>query len=730
MLLNTSDLNFKNVDKMKWRSLMLFLLIGFVTTIQCQSLAKIKDEGISQFNEKKYLAAYTNLKQYYDTKQDNIEVNTALGICAYETNKLGESVVLLQKGEEKGDPIVLYYLARAMHQSEKFKEAIKYYKMYLKVAKSNDVMRPFVIEEIKRAASGVRAVNDSENVIVENFGETVNTIYDEFAPLPSPNVESKIYFSATNSSSIGGMRNDNGESSAKGHYCADMYSTLNQNGNWDVPTPLNEMLNGVKNEIAVDFDEKGKKLYFFKGFSTFSGELLVNEFDLQDINGNVFPKLIVPFKPEQGDITMHFFRDSIVLFSSRSITGYGGSDIYYAILNKDNIWGDPINLGSAVNTPFDEICPFLSVDGRTLYFSSNNYNSIGGYDIFRTTYNDEKMIWNSAINVGMPINSPGDDTHFRLLNDAFKGIFCSDRKSGFGQRDLYSVLFKSYRKEQTEPSNPLSFHMAKGAILAQNENKKKEIIKYEISPVYYTTDNDLLSNNNLLSISKVAEIMKTYENVKLIISANSDNTTSPVNVDIYFTMKKGEKIMNKLIELGVPKSRIILKSFGGYYPVARNELNGTKFVAGQKLNRRIEFEFLDVAEYPIAIDYGNLNLPEHIIDRRSNTFKNNQKGIHYRFQIGNSKSLLESNILETVSDPCLEYDNEEQTYRYMTGWFTEFAKAEQSRIAYSKSENIEMQVIPYINGQRQTLEEVKNLSAGYPDLLNYITKNKKPQTPK
>jgi hypothetical protein len=66
----------------------------------------------------------------------------------------------------------------------------------------------------------------------------------------------------------------------------------------------------------------------------------------------------------------------------------------------------------------------------------------------------------------------------------------------------------------------------------------------------------------------------------------------------------------------------------------------------------------------------------------------------------------------------------------MTGWFTEFAKAEQSRIAYSKSENIEMQVIPYINGQRQTLEEVKNLSAGYPDLLNYITKNKKPQNPK
>ncbi len=717
-------------DNIKYHYFLSVILVGNFTVTFGQSLAKVKDDGMIQYAEKKYSSAYTNLKQYYDSKQDNIEVNTALGICAYEINKLGESATILQRLEDKNDATISYYLGRVMHQSEKYKEAIKYYKMYLKQAKANDFQKPYIVEEIKRAASGIRSNNDAENVIVENFGETVNTPFDEFAPIPSPNVEGKIYFSEINMTSIGGLRNENGEATPKGQYCADMYSTSNSNGNWEPPTPLSELLNGVKNDIAVDFDEKGKKLYFFKGFTPFSGEILVNEFDKQDVQSNSFPKLVIPFKPEQGDVTLHFFRDSIVLFSSRSIVGYGGADLYYAILNKDNSWQTPVNLGPNINTPFDEICPFLSMDGRTLYFSSNNYKSVGGFDIFKSIFNEERLTWNISTSLGTPINSPGNDTHFRLLNDGLKGVFCSDRKSGYGQRDLYSALFKSYRKEQTEVSNPISFHMVIARMNAENDIKKKQIIKYEILPLYYNSDNDLLSNNNTITITKVAEILKNNENTKMVISAHSDNTSSPVNVDIYFTMKKGEKILNKLVEMGIDKSRLMLRSFGGTYPVARNELNGTKFLTGQKLNKRIEFEMLNTTEYPISIDYGTVNLPEHIIDRKNNTFKGNQKGLHYRFQVGNSKSLIESNVLETVSDPCLEYDVDDQSYKYLTGWFTDFAKAELSRVAYLKSENIELTIIPYINGIRQSYEEAKNQINVFPDLQNYIAKIKKPQTSK
>ncbi len=119
-------------------------------------------------------------------------------------------------------------------------------------------------------------------------------------------------------------------------------------------------------------------------------------------------------------------------FTSNRSGGQGGYDIY-ACSRRGNVWAEPRNLGASINTPGDEITPFI--DGKTLYFSSDYHTGYGGYDIFKV-----EGLGSEAVNLGTSINSSGDD--FDLIfapsaTGAQSGFFISNRKGGKGKEDIY-----------------------------------------------------------------------------------------------------------------------------------------------------------------------------------------------------------------------------------------------------------------------------------------------------
>ncbi|MDZ7743101.1 MAG: hypothetical protein U5Q03_15535 [Bacteroidota bacterium] len=96
-------------------------------------------------------------------------------------------------------------------------------------------------------------------------------------------------------------------------------------------------------------------------------------------------------------------------FVSNKEGGYGGSDIYRARLIENPKPGkfkfkDAVNMGSAINTPYEEEGVFMQADGRTLYFSSRGHKGMGGYDIFKTIYTNGS--WSEPVNIGYPVNTP------------------------------------------------------------------------------------------------------------------------------------------------------------------------------------------------------------------------------------------------------------------------------------------------------------------------------------
>lgn len=152
-------------------------------------------------------------------------------------------------------------------------------------------------------------------------------------------------------------------------------------------------------------------------------------------------------------------------FASDRPGGYGGMDIYMTKFSNGQ-WGFPVNLGSEINTPGNEVFPYLYVDG-TLYFASNGWGGYGGLDIFYAE-TDLDGYWQQASNVGIPINSQKDDFGYALDMTGTSGYFSSARKGGAGKDDIYQFSLPSPQ------SNKLT-HLPNTTICIQDETTGKQL---------------------------------------------------------------------------------------------------------------------------------------------------------------------------------------------------------------------------------------------------------------
>ncbi|WP_281615381.1 carboxypeptidase regulatory-like domain-containing protein [Flammeovirga sp. SubArs3] len=145
----------------------------------------------------------------------------------------------------------------------------------------------------------------------------------------------------------------------------------------------------------------------------------------------------LPFNNEHYSISEPTFSQdgNTMYFVSDMEDSYGGTDIYVSYKFKGQ-WTYPINLGETVNTPGDEVSPFLHPDG-TLYFASDGHDGMGGLDIYESISKDETII--AVANLGSPINSEYDDYGLILNNVKRVGYFTSNRIGGKGGNDIYQL---------------------------------------------------------------------------------------------------------------------------------------------------------------------------------------------------------------------------------------------------------------------------------------------------
>jgi hypothetical protein len=172
-----------------------------------------------------------------------------------------------------------------------------------------------------------------------------------------------------------------------------------------------------------------------------SGDLFISE-----LNGDQWTnavKLPENINSKGWEPSACLAKDGRLMFFTSSREGsIGGTDIYMIKKLPNGEWALPTNLGSTINTPYNEDSPYLHPDGKTLYFSSEGHNSMGGYDLFVTEYNEEKNTWSRPKNVGYPLSTAHDDIHFTFSADGKRAFFSTNRSDSYGDKDIYYAVLE------------------------------------------------------------------------------------------------------------------------------------------------------------------------------------------------------------------------------------------------------------------------------------------------
>jgi len=710
----------------RFHTICIFFFCLFATpAVWSQKAADFKRNGEKQYANRRWAEALASLGQYQQEKPGDPGVLTKLGISSYQLHQADKArqylEFVLQKNPQNTDPDLHYYLARTLHGQQEFERAIAAYKGFLRVCGDKHPLRSNALDNIRRCISGLGIPANDAVALVENLGNRVNTVGDEFAPLPSLNHPGRVYFSAARENSTGGMRNDQGyEDQETGHWCSDMFFTDQSNSGWNYAGLLGDLQNTPRFEVALDFNSEGQILYFFRGFTLFSGQIFADTAGRKDEYAVTPPAFDSPMQPEDGDQAPCLINDTLLLFASRREGGQGGLDLYFAT-RTDSAWTTPRNLGPLVNTPYDETTPFLARDGRTLYFSSNNPGSMGGFDVFKTVFDDATQNWSTPVNAGKPINSPGDDAFFRMTVDGLTAFFSSDRLDSYGQRDIYVAYFKQEQSEQlSERALFTDAEKRAKAAAKASDTGARAIEKVTIPVLYYNNDQDVLGPENLKTLNEVARLSRNYPEATVLVTVHTDET-GPAKFDLYYGIKRAELIGKALVDRGVPAGRISLKSFGSAYPVARNVMNAVPNTVGQRLNRRIGIS-LAAAEGPLPLELRAQAeiTPEDMIIRGGVQVGERFAGLTYKVEAVTTRQILTNDALGMFNDLMIESQPGAGSYRYSAGWVRNFADAAALRRELQNQGFSDAAVSAYIDGIRISRAEAVGLLKKYPDLTLFV----------
>lgn len=210
-------------------------------------------------------------------------------------------------------------------------------------------------------------------------------------------------------------------------------------GAWQDSQPFSDKINTSNNEGMARFTAHGKS-FFFAGCMREDTEGGCDIYEASLIDGKIgnTSRLDGRLNSRAWDSQPSITCDGQVLFfSSTRPGGLGGSDIWMSTLDSKGQWSSPNNLGAMINTPGDEEAPFISSDGKTLYFTSNGHKGQGEGDLFICRKNGST--WSAPINMGFPINSPTKELGIYVQGDGITAYFSSARPGGQGGMDIYKV---------------------------------------------------------------------------------------------------------------------------------------------------------------------------------------------------------------------------------------------------------------------------------------------------
>jgi len=392
------------------------------------SIKKLEQLAKETFENDNYTQSIRYHKILDSLIPDRPEIKYNIGVCYLNSKYKYKALPYIEFAKKKklDNPDLNYMLGQAYHHNHRFDEAKKSLREYLSMLKKDTTGESETIMDVEHRIQvcdfAKAIVADSIPVEIENIGTNINTDHDEYVPIVSAD-QNIIYFTSRKKSQF------STKIAADGKYFEDIYySEKDTAGNWGPSKVCPAPLNSVDHDACIGMSADAQTIYLFrvKSSDPYKGDIYMSK-----LKGTTWTKptpLGSHVNSKKGwETSVTITSDNKRLyFSSDREGGEGGIDIWYADWD-DNEWGEAKNCGPSINTKYDEDSPFIHTDGKTLFFSSEGHNSMGGFDVFTSVMTNGA--WSRPRNIGYPINSTDDDMYFVYSADGTKGYMSTSLRT-------------------------------------------------------------------------------------------------------------------------------------------------------------------------------------------------------------------------------------------------------------------------------------------------------------
>ncbi len=462
--------------------------------------AKEAKEANSYFEMNDYLKALNAYRKVIaiDAQNETAHLNSL--ICRINLGQLKDSLKInAQPILSAETPEAKFYLGRFEHLSSNFEAALKYYNDYKNIpVKYRLITNEEIDYFISCTNNAIELQKQPHRSVIKNVGPYINSPYSDYVPLITPD-ERIMYFTSRREGSTGNLKDEYGQ------FYEDVYvASRPEDAGWvsarNVGAPINTNTNDAC--VALSFD--GNQMIIFRtSEDKTTGDLYLSRMGHDGWTSPV--KLGSEINSPYIETSACFSVDTnVIYFSSNRPGGFGGKDIYRIKKLPNGKWSQPMNLGATINTSRDDDAPFLHSNGTTLYFSSKGHNSMGGFDVFKTTVDPETNVFSTPENLGYPINTVNNDVFFVLNANGTHGYYSSIKEDTYGESDIY-VIDTRYGDNDIK--------VKQGKVLFENQiNKAKitliDIESKQVAGIYNanpTTGKFILAMNPLKAYRAIVE---------------------------------------------------------------------------------------------------------------------------------------------------------------------------------------------------------------------------------
>ncbi len=398
-----------------------------------------KGDEIFQQGEVYYRDALPFYLKAQNFNPNNAKLNFKIGLAylhSFDKKKAYDYILKAFTLDPQVDPKIRYYTGRVYHLNSEWDKAIQEYNLYLNSIKDKNEIK-VVKKKIEECNNGKILSQTPMRVWVDNLGPEVNTSFNEYSPVITTD-ESVLMFTSRRPGGVGNKIDEN-----KNEYFEDVWVSYKSGKKHTTAVNLGPPVNTENHDAAVCLSPDGQKLITYQG-GVNGGDLFISY-----LVGKVWSKpenLGKAINSKYHESSASFSYDGKILyFVSNREDGLGGHDIYYSEINEKGKYEKAVNIGPIINTEYDEEAVYMMPDGKTMYFASKGHNSIGGYDVFKTTF--ENGQWTKPINIGVPINTPDDDAFFALAGSGRRAYYSSASLGGYGGMDLYKITILGPEKQ-------------------------------------------------------------------------------------------------------------------------------------------------------------------------------------------------------------------------------------------------------------------------------------------